>query len=65
MTVKELITKLEEFPPELTVEAYLNFETDQGVGSCPGAIYWVGIDEDTGRVVISVIDYDSLENCDD
>ena len=65
MTVKELIAQLEKLPGELSVEAYLNFETDQGIGSCSGAISWVGIDEDTGRATITVIDYYVLENYDD
>jgi hypothetical protein len=62
VTVKELIGKLEKLPPDLTVEAYMEFETDQGTGGCPGAIHYVGIDERTGRVEICVADYYTLEH---
>ena len=65
MTVKELISKLEQFPADEEVFAYLEFETDQGGGSSPGHIYSVYRDDWAGKIRIGVVDDSTWELPDD
>jgi hypothetical protein len=60
MKVKDLIAELEKFSPEAEVEAYLEFETDQGYGSCPGEVCSIEKTVVGNKVVITVADIFTL-----
>lgn len=52
MTIKELIAKLEQFPADEEVFAYLEVEE----GSRPGYVYSVFRDNWSGKIIIDVVD---------
>ena len=62
MTVKELIEKLEKFPPGEEVHAYLEYEN----GASPGSIYYVGRASWSGEIIVGVADeYTMIHSEDD
>ena len=60
MKVKDLIAELEKFSPEAEVEAYLEFETDQGYGCSPGEICSIEKTAVGNKVKITVADIFTL-----
>ena len=56
----ERIAKLEQFPADEEVHAYLEYEDGAG----PGSIYYVGRASWSGELIIGVADEHTMKNCD-